>query len=59
MLACSEDFLCGEDFDNVLAIFRSYRYGANAFEAFEKIAIDEKDNHKCSLSVKVCLGLTF
>ena len=30
MAACSKDFLCEDDFDAVLTIFRSYRYGANA-----------------------------
>ena len=34
MAACSEDFLCEDDFDAVLAIFRSYPYGANASETF-------------------------
>ena len=28
MAACSEDFLCGDDFDAVLVILSSYRYGA-------------------------------
>ena len=40
--ACSKDFLCGYDFDDVLAIFCSYRYSVNASEAVEKIATDEK-----------------
>ena len=54
MAACSEDFLCGDDFDAVLAIFRSYGYGANAAEAVEKIVTDEKDYSKCSLCFTVC-----
>ena len=52
MAACSEDFLCGNDFDAVSAIFRSYRYGANAPETVEKIAIGEQDYYRCSLCVK-------
>ena len=43
--ACSEGFLCGDDFDAALAIFRSYFYNANASEAVEKIDTDEKDCH--------------
>ena len=43
MASFSKDFLCGVNFDVVLAIFCSYRYGANASEAVERIAIDEKD----------------
>ena len=50
----SEDFLKGDDFDAVLAIWYFYYYGANASEAIEKIATDEKDYHKCSLGVIVC-----
>ena len=42
MAAGSEDFLCGDDFVSVLAIFRSGWYGANASEAVEKIATEEK-----------------
>ena len=43
MTACSEDFLCGDDFDAVLAIFRSYSYSANGSEGVKKIATDEED----------------
>ena len=49
MAACSEDFLCEDDFNAALAIFRSYGYSVNASVAVEKIATDEKDYHKCSL----------
>ena len=45
MAACSEDFICGDNFVAVLAILLSYRYVA--VEAVEKIAINEKDYHKC------------
>ena len=51
MAAFSDDFLCGNDFEAVLAIFCCHGYGANASEAVEKIATDEQDYHKCSLRV--------
>ena len=56
MAACSEDFICGDDFDDVLAISRFYHYGTNASEAVEKTAIDEKDYQKRSLCVTVCIA---
>ena len=59
MAACSEDFLCGDDFDAVLAIYRSYRYGAKASEAVENMAIGEKDYHKCSLCDTVCIATIY
>ena len=43
MTACSEDFLCEDDFDAALAIFRSYSYSANSSEGVKKIATDEED----------------
>ena len=49
MAAFSENFLSGNDFEELLAILCFYGYGANAFEAIEKITTDEKDYHKCSL----------
>ena len=55
MAPCIENFLCGDDFDAVLANFRSYRYGANAFEAVEKIVTGERNYRKCSFCVQVCL----
>ena len=55
MAACREDFLCGDDFDAVLAIYRSYRYGANASEAVQKIVTGEKDYHKCMLLARYSL----
>ena len=58
MAVYREDFLFGDDFDAVLAIFRSYRYGVSASEAVEKIVIDEKDFHKCSLCVTVSTTTT-
>ena len=50
MAAFNEDFLSG-DFEDVLVILCSYDYGANASEAVEKIATDEKGYHKCSSCV--------
>ena len=50
----NEDFLCGDDFEAVLAIFCCYDYGPNASEAVSRNATDEKDYHKCSLYVMVC-----
>ena len=58
MAPCSKDFLRGDDFDAVLAIFRSYRYGENASEAVEEIVIDEKDYRKCSFCVTVCIAMS-
>ena len=46
MIACSENCHCGDDFDAVFTIFRSYRYGANASEAVDKITTEEKDYYK-------------
>ena len=40
--AFKEDFLSRDGFQAVLAIFFSYDYDVNAFEAVEKIATDEK-----------------
>ena len=42
MAACNEDFYFWDDFDPVLAIFCSYRYGASASKAVEIITTDEK-----------------
>ena len=60
MTASSEDCIFyGDDFDGVLAIFLSYRYGANASEAVGKIATDEKYYHKCSMYVIICIATTY
>ena len=45
----SKDLLCGDDFDAVLAIYRSYRCSANASEAVKKIAIGKKDEEFCRI----------
>ena len=52
-------WLCGEllsenDFEDVLDTLCCYNYGANASEAAQKIATDQKDYHKCSSCVIVC-----
>ena len=49
MAAFSQDFLSEDDFEDVIAIFCSYDYGANASDAVEKVSIDEKGYYKCSL----------
>ena len=60
MTASSEDCIFyGDDFDGVLAIFLSSRYGANAYEAVGKIATDEKYYHKCSMYVIICIATTY
>ena len=53
MAACSEDYLCGDDFNAVLAIFRSSDYGRNASEAVEKITYIKKiiTNAPCALHI--------
>ena len=53
MTAVSEEFFSGNDFEAALATFCCYDYGANASEAIEKIATDQKDYHKCFLCVIV------
>ena len=49
-----EELLSENDFKAVLATSCCYDYGANASEAVQKIATDEKDCHKCSFCVIVC-----
>ena len=58
MAACNECFHCDE-FDAVLANFCSYQYGANAAEVVEKITTDERDYHKCSLCVTICIVIAY
>ena len=43
-----EEPLSENDFEAVLATFCCHDYVANAFEAVQKIATDQKDYHKCS-----------
>ena len=59
MAVCSEDFPCGDNFDAALAIFRSDYYDANASEAVEKIAANEKVYHKCSPCVIVWIATAY
>ena len=59
MAVCCEDFLCGDDVDPVLVISRFYRYGANTSEAVERISTSEKDDHKRSLCVTVCIATAY
>ena len=52
MAVCCEDFFYGNDFDAVLVISHSYRFGANAFKPVEKIAAGMKKmitNAACEL----------
>ena len=51
---CSEEYLSENDFEAVLATFCCHDYGANAFEAVEKMATNQEDYNKCSLCVIVC-----
>ena len=46
MAACSEDFLCRDEFDAISPNYRSHGYGADTSEANEKIITDEKDYHR-------------
>ena len=59
MAAFSEEFLCGYNFDAILAIFGYYCYDTNASEAVAKIATDEKDYHKCSFCFIVCIAVAY
>ena len=48
-----EELLSENDFEAVLATF-CYDHSANASEAVQKIATDQKEYHKCSLCVIIC-----
>ena len=50
-----EEILSKNDTEAVLATFCCYEYGANASEAVQKIATDQKDYHKCFSYVILCL----
>ena len=50
----SEELLSENDFEAVLAALYCFDYGANASEAVQKIATDQKDYKKCSSCVMVC-----
>ena len=47
----SEEFFSKNDFEALFATFCCYDYGANASEAVEKSATDQKDYGKCSFCV--------
>ena len=49
-----EEMLSENDFDAVLASFCCYDCGADAFEAVQKIATDQKEYHKCTSCVMLC-----
>ena len=49
-----EELLSETNFEANLTTFCCYGYGANAFEAVQKISTDQKDYHKCSSCVIVC-----
>ena len=51
MAAFSEDFLNEDDFEDVLATFCCHDQSANAFEAIENIARDQKEYPKSYLGV--------
>ena len=49
-----KELVSENDFEAILATFCCYDYGANASEAVQKIATDQKDYHKCSSCAIVC-----
>ena len=49
-----EELYKGNEFKAVLALFCYYDYGANASEAVQKIATDQKEYHKCSSCIIIC-----
>ena len=50
-----EELLSENDFEAVLATFYCSDHGAKASEAVQKIATDQKEYHKCSSCVIICL----
>ena len=50
----SEEFLSKNDFEAVLTTYCCYDYDVSDSEIAEKIAIDQKDDHKSSLWVIDC-----
>ena len=60
MAAFSEGSFSADDFEAVLATLCCDDYGANASEAVEKNATDQKDYHKCPLCVIVsCIAKAY
>ena len=59
MATWSENFHCGDDFDDAITIFCSHCYSQIACEAVKKITTDEDDYQKCTLHVIVCTTTTY
>ena len=49
-----EELLSQNDIEAVLATFCYYDHDANAAEAVQKIATDQKEYHKCCSCVLIC-----
>ena len=49
-----EELLGENDLKAVLATFCCYDHGTNTSEEVQRIAIDQKDYHKCSSCVIIC-----
>ena len=54
MAVSSKEFLSENDTETVWLCFFCYDYGANTSAAVDKIAINQKNYHKCSLCFRVC-----
>ena len=54
MVVFCEEMISENKFQAVLATLCCYYYGANASEAVQKIATDQKEYRKCSLCVIIC-----
>ena len=54
MVVFCEEMISENKFQAVLATLCRYYYGANASEAVQKIATDQKEYRKCSLCVVIC-----
>ena len=63
MVVFCEEMISENKFQAVLATLCCYYYGANASEAVQKIATDQKEYHKCFSCViifwiaKICLSI--
>ena len=49
-----EELLSENDFEAVLVTFSCYNHGGNTSEAFQKIATDQKEYHRCSSYIIIC-----
>ena len=54
MAVSSKEFLSKNDTEIVLVCFFFYDYGANTSAAVDKIAMNQKNYHKCPLYFRVC-----